>query len=127
MTIQPSSVFEPSSDTPPRFLSTGDINMTVNSHHEILIRLDERLKTFATREDLSRISIDAQRECQALVKWCMGTIVVAVITLLVAAFGTWVKETPVKLFVVSETQLRSSAGAQAFGGPKDALEIPQHK
>ncbi len=132
--------------TPPAFdeyrntpkLPPGDIEMTVSNHHELLIRMDERLKTFVTREDLlnlekrltEKIAFECgktARDSHTLIKWCIGTIAAAIIALIgTSIFGylslTKEQESTVKLFVVSETLTHSSVGAEAREIPKDVLD-----
>ena len=116
----------------------GDIGVTVSNHHELLIRMDERLKTFVTREDLlklearltQKISEECSKtnsNCQTLVKWCIGTIIASIIavsgTMIFSYFSlTKEEEATVKLFVVSENQTRSTFGAEATEIPREILE-----
>lgn len=116
----------------------GDIGVTVSNHHELLIRMDERLKTFVTREDLLKLetrlsdkissgSSKTENSCQSLIKWCTGTVATALIALIATMiFGyfslTKEQESNVKLFVVSEKMTQSSVGTEAREIPNEVVD-----
>lgn len=136
MTNSSSSVFE-SSTNYTHFVQPGNIEKTVSSHHELLIRLDERQKTFATRDDLStfeskisnKISKECEgtrTECHTLIRWCIGTVVLAICSIIYGAYSSSKNETAIKLFVVKESDLSNPMGAQAAEIPKELFVNPKH-
>lgn len=136
MTNSSSSVFE-SSTNYTHFVQPGNIEKTVISHHELLIRLDERQKTFATRDDLltfeskisSKISDECEgtrTECHNLIKWCIGTVILAICSIIFGVYSSSKNETSIKLFVVKDSEFSNSIGAQAAEIPKELSVNPKY-
>lgn len=135
MTNSSSSVFE-SSTNYTQLVQPGNIEKTVFSHHEVLIRLDERQKTFATKDDLSKfesqISTKISKECEVtrtechdLIKWCIGTVVAAIISIIIGLYSVSKNETSIKLFVVKDPEFPNSIGVQATEIPREQVVLPK--
>lgn len=98
-------------------LTAEQISVTISNHHEILIRMDERSKNYATKADLSDLEGRISGKISNMYKWFIGSIFVAIATQVAATIVLSSKEVPVKVFVVSESQIKNMPGVPLSATP----------
>lgn len=98
-------------------LTTEQISVTISNHHEILIRMDERSKNYVTKDDLSDLEGRLSDKISNMYKWCIGSIFIAILAQIAATIVLSAKEVPVKVFVVSESQIKNMPGVPLSATP----------